>query len=46
MPPCRILSLDGGGILDEWEKVPQMTAFAETVDVRPAARFLRDVWLA
>jgi patatin-like phospholipase/acyl hydrolase len=32
--------------LDEWKKVPQMTSFAEAVDVGPAARFLRDVWLA
>ena len=31
--------------LDEWEKVPEMIDFAERVDVRPAARFLRRTWM-
>jgi patatin-like phospholipase/acyl hydrolase len=31
--------------LDEWEKVPEMIDFAERVDIRPAARFLRRAWM-
>jgi patatin-like phospholipase/acyl hydrolase len=31
--------------LDEWEKVPEMIDFAEQVDIRPAARFLRNAWV-
>jgi patatin-like phospholipase/acyl hydrolase len=30
--------------LDEWERVPEMIDFAEHVDIRPAARFLRRAW--
>lgn len=30
--------------LDEWDRVPEMIEFAEKVDIRPAARFLRKAW--